>query len=212
MFNLFQTTDGVAHSASSTRAGSIVSGLLLDDPSGDELDDIDTIRDDLQSTKQMLALELRNREAQERENKKLLAKIATLEAELEREKSREKNFEYGSRIIVATMEATPKTEEAFVKNLKQEAEESKQTAQELEKKYLTTGEQLDQAKTEIEEQKRQIQILERKLAQALQVTKNEFLIERKMLQRTYKSECSGSLQSCIMLDRVFGFVKGFVKM
>lgn len=54
--------------------------------SGDELDDIDKVRDDLQSTKQMLALELRNREATERENKRLLAKIANLEAELAREK------------------------------------------------------------------------------------------------------------------------------
>lgn len=117
----------------------------------------------------MLALELRNREAQERENKKLLAKIATLEAELEREKSREKTLEYGSRIIVATMETTPETEEAFVNSLKKEAEESKKTAKDLEAKYLTVGEQLDQAKSEIEEQKRQIQMLERKLAQALQV-------------------------------------------
>lgn len=38
----------------------------------DELDDIDSVRDDLQSTKQMLALEMRNKEAVERENKKLL--------------------------------------------------------------------------------------------------------------------------------------------
>lgn len=117
----------------------------------------------------MLALELRNREAQERENKKLLAKIATLEAELEREKSREKTLEYGSRIIVATMETTPASEEAYVNSLKQEAEESKKTAKDLEKKYLSTGEMLDQAKSEIEEQKRQIQMLERKLAQAMQV-------------------------------------------
>jgi hypothetical protein len=42
----------------------------------DELDDIDKVRDDLQSTKQMLALELRNKEAMERENKKLLVAIA----------------------------------------------------------------------------------------------------------------------------------------
>jgi hypothetical protein len=41
----------------------------------DELDDIDKVRDDLQSTKQMLALEMRNKEAMERENKKLLVTI-----------------------------------------------------------------------------------------------------------------------------------------
>ncbi|XP_053958674.1 glutamic acid-rich protein isoform X6 [Anastrepha ludens] len=147
---------------------SIVAALSIDDPSGDELDDIDKIRDDLQSTKQMLALELRNREAQERENKKLLAQIATLEAELEREKSREKNLEYGSRIIVATMDPTPASEEAYMNSLKQEAEDARKTAKDLEKKYHDTGELLDQAKSEIEEQKRSIQLLERKLAQALQ--------------------------------------------
>lgn len=57
----------------------------------DEMDDIDKVRDDLQSTKQMLALELRNKEAQERENKRLLARIQNLEAELEKERSRSKN-------------------------------------------------------------------------------------------------------------------------
>jgi hypothetical protein len=41
----------------------------------DELDDIDKVRDDLQSTKQMLALEMRNKEAMERDNKKLLVTI-----------------------------------------------------------------------------------------------------------------------------------------
>lgn len=53
----------------------------------DELDDIDKVRDDLQSAKQMLALELRNKEAIERENKRLLARLANLEAELEEEKT-----------------------------------------------------------------------------------------------------------------------------
>lgn len=50
------------------------------------MDDIDKVRDDLQSTKQLLAFELRNKEAQMRENKKLQAKIQNLEAELEKEK------------------------------------------------------------------------------------------------------------------------------
>lgn len=42
-----------------------------DDSISDDMDDIDAVRDDLQSTKQMLALELRNKEALERENKRL---------------------------------------------------------------------------------------------------------------------------------------------
>lgn len=37
----------------------------------DEMDDIDAVRDDLQSTKQMLAMELRNKEALDRDNKRL---------------------------------------------------------------------------------------------------------------------------------------------
>lgn len=55
------------------------------------MDDIDKIRDDLQSTKQLLAFELRNKEAQERENKKLLLKIQNLEAELEKERASKKS-------------------------------------------------------------------------------------------------------------------------
>lgn len=43
----------------------------VDDAIQDEMDDIDAVRDDLQSTKQMLALELRNKEALERDNKRL---------------------------------------------------------------------------------------------------------------------------------------------
>jgi len=40
------------------------------------------VRDDLQSAKQMLALELRSKEALERENKRLLARVANLQEEL----------------------------------------------------------------------------------------------------------------------------------
>lgn len=55
------------------------------------MDDIDKVRDDLQSTKQMLALELRNKEAQIRENKRLQARLQNLEAELEKERNSNKN-------------------------------------------------------------------------------------------------------------------------
>ncbi|KAL7730030.1 hypothetical protein ACLKA6_009319 [Drosophila palustris] len=147
---------------------SIVSTMSIDEESPDELDDIDKIRDDLQSTKQMLAMELRNREAQERENKKLLAKIRTLETELEREKSREKNLEYGSNVIVATMDPTPTSEQAYVNSLKREVEDARKVSKEVEQNYHETSELLVDAKTEIEEQRRQIQLLERKLAAALQ--------------------------------------------
>lgn len=46
----------------------------VDEEIQDEMDDIDAVRDDLQSTKQMLALELRNKEALERDNKRLQVK------------------------------------------------------------------------------------------------------------------------------------------
>jgi len=115
-------------------------------------------------------LELRNREAQERENKKLLAKIRTLETELEREKSREKNLEYGSNVIVATMDPTPTAEQTYVNSLKREVEDARKVSKEVEQNYQSTSEQLVEAKTEIEEQRRQIQLLERKLAAALQVS------------------------------------------
>ncbi|KRG07887.1 uncharacterized protein Dmoj_GI26237, partial [Drosophila mojavensis] len=164
---LSEAPSGSASGAGSSRP-SIVLTMSIDEESPDELDDIDKLRDDLQSTKQMLALELRNREAQERENKKLLAKIRTLETELEREKSREKNLEYGSNVIVATMDPTPTSEQAYVNSLKREVEDARKVSKEVEKNYHDTGKLLVEAKTEIEEQKRQIQLLERKLAAALQ--------------------------------------------
>lgn len=50
----------------------------VDDAVPDEMDDIDAVRDDLQSTKQMLALELRNKEALERDNKRLQVELDVL--------------------------------------------------------------------------------------------------------------------------------------
>ncbi|XP_014091171.1 axoneme-associated protein mst101(2) isoform X1 [Bactrocera oleae] len=209
---------GAAVSASGTSdpaviTNSIVAALSIDDPSGDELDDIDKIRDDLQSTKQMLALELRNREAQDRENKKLIAQIATLEAELEREKSREKNLEYGSRIIVATMDPTPASEEAYLNSLKQEADDARRTAKDLEKKYLDTGELLDQAKSEIDEQKRTIQMLERKLAQALQDEQTTMpcpiCAKRQQAKYFYSYDDPDDVKSCFGFDN---FANGYTNM
>lgn len=129
---------------------------IVDDDE-DELDDIDKVRDDLQSTKQMLALELRNKEAQERENKRLMSKIANLEAELERERQRVAS---GGGVSEA---AAPASDDAVVKSLKKEAEEAQKTSKLLEKKYQDAAEQLDNAQKEVEEQKRLIANLERKL-------------------------------------------------
>lgn len=70
------------------------------------MDDIDKVRDDLQSTKQLLALELRSKEAQMRENKKLQSKIQNLEAELE--KARTNKMESGTAPSAADEKVTNK--------------------------------------------------------------------------------------------------------
>lgn len=127
---------------------------ILDDEE-DELDDIDKVRDDLQSTKQMLALELRNKETQERENKRLAAKVANLEAELAREKWKP---------LASDAEAeNVSPDDAIINNVKKEAEEALKTAKLLEKKYQDAAEHLDKAQKEIEEQKRLIANLEKRL-------------------------------------------------
>lgn len=133
----------------------------------DELDDIDRVRDDLQSTKQMLALELRNKEAQERENKRLLAKIAMLEAELQQARS-------GITTEPSVCLSNGSTDDALVGNLKKETEEAQKTSKLLEKKYHEAAEQLDNAQKEIEEQKRYIASLEKKINVSIFLKNNFF--------------------------------------
>lgn len=133
---------------------------IIDDEEPDEFDDIDKVRDDLQSTKQMLALELRNKEAQERENKRLMSKIANLEAELERERQRVAS---GGTATSDSGPITNGSDDAVVKNLKKEADEAQKTSKLLEKKYHDVAEQLDSKQKEVEEQKRLIANLEKKL-------------------------------------------------
>lgn len=132
----------------------------------DEMDDIDRLRDDLQSTKQMLSQELRNKEAQERENKRLLAKIQQMEAELEREKNKSGGGDAGDSATVSTSSGTG-SDEALVKALKQEAADAQKTSKDLEKKYNAIAEQLDSAKSEIEEKNRKIAALEKQLSQVM---------------------------------------------
>lgn len=126
----------------------------------DDFDDIDKVRDDLQSTKQMLAQELRNKEAQERENKRLLTKVAALESELARERWTVDGFPAPSNNQVNSLS---ESDEIIVKNLKKEVEESQRQAKVLEKKYQETAEHLDNALKEIEEHKRLIANMEKRL-------------------------------------------------
>ncbi|PSN41493.1 hypothetical protein C0J52_07209 [Blattella germanica] len=123
----------------------------------DELDDIDKVRDDLQSTKQMLALELRNKEAVERENKKLLTRILNLEVELEKERAKQKIAE------VVSPQAMREEDEQEKRKLRKELDEAQKTADEMESKFHDTLGQLDMARTDIEELQRKNQVLERKL-------------------------------------------------
>ncbi|XP_047370179.1 golgin subfamily A member 6-like protein 22 [Vespa velutina] len=114
-------------------------------------DDIDAVRDDLQSTKQMLAIELRNKEALERENKRLQARILNLEAEVERTRSQKNVQEYKQQ------------EEKLTESLKEEARAARKDVERLEKEYANTAEERDKYKNELEEMKRIYNNLEKRM-------------------------------------------------
>ncbi|XP_043502609.1 trichohyalin-like [Polistes fuscatus] len=114
-------------------------------------DDIDAVRDDLQSTKQMLAIELRNKEALERENKRLQARILNLEAEVERTRSQRNVQEYKQQ------------DEKLTESLREEAHRARKDAERLEKEYASTAEERDKYKNELEEMKRMYANLEKRM-------------------------------------------------
>ncbi|XP_015512527.2 DNA ligase 1 isoform X1 [Neodiprion lecontei] len=127
----------------------------VDEVVPDEMDDIDAVRDDLQSTKQMLAIELRNKEAVERENKRLQARILNLEVELEREKSQKTVQEY------------KKQDEKLAEALKQEVDQARKEAERMEKNFAAVAEEKDKMKNELEEMKRMYAALERRMKAAI---------------------------------------------
>ncbi|CAH1129756.1 unnamed protein product [Ceutorhynchus assimilis] len=122
----------------------------------DELDDIDKVRDDLQSTKQMLALELRNKEAQEMENKRLLARLANMEAELEKAKAGGGNGKSANA-----------ADEKVIQSLKKDVEQTRKNSEQIEKKYTEAMKSLDTTKLQLEDFKRKNIELEKKLIDAL---------------------------------------------
>ncbi|XP_063220464.1 DNA ligase 1 [Bacillus rossius redtenbacheri] len=126
----------------------------------DELDDIDKVRDDLQSTKQMLALELRNKEAVERENKRLLAKLLHLESELEREK-------FSNKQVDKSPELMKKKHEEDVAALEVKLQDQEKHAKEMEDMYHDVVSQLDLTKNELDEALAKAKALENKLASQL---------------------------------------------
>ncbi|XP_076375879.1 uncharacterized protein LOC143259022 isoform X2 [Megalopta genalis] len=122
-----------------------------DDSISDDMDDIDAVRDDLQSTKQMLALELRNKEALGRENKRLQARILNLEAEIGRERSTQNVQEHR------------KQDEKLTESLKSEAQQARKDAEKFEREFIAVAEERDKAKNELEEMKRMYAALERRM-------------------------------------------------
>ncbi|KAH9632407.1 hypothetical protein HF086_011379, partial [Spodoptera exigua] len=160
--NLAASPSGVGLAAAEASNSHIPGVLPPEEEDIDEMDDIDKVRDDLQSTKQLLAIELRNKEAQERENKRLLTRIANLEAELARERAFIKQEQHKTVISV-----TDAYDERLVNNLKMEVEKTKENADNLEKQYLQAAEDRDTALTELEEVKRRNAELEKKLEQAM---------------------------------------------
>ncbi|KAL3272275.1 hypothetical protein HHI36_022755 [Cryptolaemus montrouzieri] len=126
----------------------------------DEMDDIDRVRDDLQSTKQMLAFELRNKEAQIRENKRLVSRLQALEAELEKERAKNRETVGGN--------TSNETEEKKIKNLQQEADQARKTKDEMEKKYHEASDALENTKSELEDIKKEKLELEKRLQDVLQ--------------------------------------------
>ncbi|XP_078049504.1 uncharacterized protein LOC144476439 [Augochlora pura] len=122
-----------------------------DDSISDDMDDIDAVRDDLQSTKQMLALELRNKEALARENKRLQARILNLEAEVDRERSTKNVQEHR------------KQDEKLTESLKREAQQARKDAEKFEREFIAVAEERDKTKNELEEMKRMYAALERRM-------------------------------------------------
>ncbi|XP_052752024.1 DNA ligase 1 isoform X2 [Galleria mellonella] len=171
-----------------------VPGVTAEEEEIDEMDDIDKVRDDLQSTKQLLAIELRNKEAQERENKRLLTRIQNLEAELARERAIIRQEQHKTVISV-----TDAYDERLVNSLKMEVEKTKENADSLEKKYLDAAEERDTALTELEELKRRNAELEKKLEQALSSRIEEMYISEEPLSFYQKRQLDFEKQ-CRLLN------------
>ncbi|XP_050479558.1 glutamic acid-rich protein-like isoform X1 [Bombus huntii] len=122
-----------------------------DDTISDDMDDIDAVRDDLQSTKQMLALELRNKEALEKENKKLQARILNLEAEVDHAKSQK------------SVQEQRKYDEQITESLKKDAQQAREDAEKFEKEYAIVSGERDKLKNDLEEIRRMYAALERRM-------------------------------------------------
>lgn len=125
----------------------------------DEMDDIDKVRDDLQSTKQLLAMELRNKEALARENKRLQSRIQNLQKEMEIEKEQVRSE---TKVAYKGEE-----NEKLMTTLKAEAAQARKKNEELEKKFTQAATSLDKTKAELEESKYRNEELEKEIQEIL---------------------------------------------
>uniref|UniRef100_T1HZD0 Uncharacterized protein n=2 Tax=Rhodnius prolixus TaxID=13249 RepID=T1HZD0_RHOPR len=94
----------------------------------------------------MLALEMRNKEALERENKRLMARLLNLEAELEKEKLTRKLQIEGSQVVPVRTDE----DEKLIAKLKEEASQSTKMAKDMEEQYQKTAEELDLTRAKLE--------------------------------------------------------------
>ncbi|XP_024890993.1 uncharacterized protein LOC112466884, partial [Temnothorax curvispinosus] len=123
----------------------------VDDAIQDKMDDIDAVRDDLQSTKQMLAMELRNKEVLERDNKRLQARILNLEAEVEHMK------------LQKNAQENKQQDEKLTESLRQEVQQARKDAEKAEKGFATAAEERDKARNVLEEMRRMYATLEKRM-------------------------------------------------
>ncbi|KAG8229826.1 hypothetical protein J437_LFUL008794 [Ladona fulva] len=136
------------------------------EPEPDELDDIDKVRDDLQSTKQMLALELQNKAQAERENRLLQAKIFALEEQLQKERERARVAEEErDKLKEATDCGIPGIGDPL-DSLRAQVALAGKTAYEYQQKYQDALTKLDLAKANLEDEQHKNLMLERRLQAA----------------------------------------------
>ncbi|XP_071449143.1 calponin homology domain-containing protein DDB_G0272472-like isoform X2 [Hetaerina americana] len=132
----------------------------------DELDDIDKVRDDLQSTKQMLALELANKAQAERENRLLQAKVFAIEEQLEKERERAKKAEEErDRLKEATDCGIPGIGDPL-DALRAQVALAGKTAYDYQQKYQDVCRRLELTKATLEDEEHKTLLLEKKLEAA----------------------------------------------
>ncbi|XP_046386604.1 titin-like isoform X2 [Ischnura elegans] len=133
----------------------------------DELDDIDKVRDDLQSTKQMLALELANKVQAEKENRLLQAKVFAIEEQLEKERERaRKAEEERDRLKEATDCGIPGIGDPL-DALRAQVALAGKTAYDYQQKYQDACRRLELTKATLEDEEHKVLLLEKKLEAAL---------------------------------------------